>query len=86
MCANTGACVVLFGYRDFVQAFSRSKYLSTTCVWTATWNRADWNREVKSLAKLFSVRLKFIILISVMYSSEVCAVIQFEVIVAGIHN
>ncbi len=50
VCANTGACVVLFGYRDFVQAFSPSKYLSTTCVWTTTWNRADWNREVKSLA------------------------------------
>lgn len=29
---------------------------------------------------------RFILLISVMYSSEVCAVIQFEVIVAGIHN
>lgn len=58
VCVTTSACVVLFGYGDSVQAFSLSKYFSATCVWTATWNRTDWDREVKSLAELSSIRLK----------------------------
>lgn len=55
---RASVCVVLFGYGDSVQAFSLSKYFSTTCVWTTTWNRTDWDREVKSLAELSSIRLK----------------------------